>query len=298
MSGRQGRADNLRELTLQELRDAETTSDSLDDEYLAALASLKAAEDLQKELAQVKHELAVERKTRRQAQLESLIFEDIIGTGTSATSHPSEGLDIVVASDLSALIANIRAQINNEAFSQGPIAFIPVRIWPVTVQPSEDGKSSFGIRGNPCLTITDRKSGEPIPNRELGRTRVQGSYAVAQVLVDGRPCFVSLSGMARVAVNPFGGLDPDDITGRLDRTARWDRWSNSVAEVVRGPDGTPQQDDEGPPFIPSVAADAPATRFAAGGTERGRIQDRAGLNNRVDDIEDRPPVPIDDTDDL
>lgn len=298
MSGRQTRADNLRELTLDELRASEAAGSELDDEYLAALASLKAAEDLQKELAQAKQELAAERRTRRRAQLAALIYEDTIGTGTSATAHPSEGLDIVVASDLSSLLANIQAQINNEAFSQGPIAFIPVRIWPLAVQPSEDGKDSFGIRGNPCLSITDRKTGEPIPNRELGRTRIQASYATVQAIVDGRPIFVSLSGMARIAVNPFGGLDPDDMVRRLDRNARWDRWSNSVAEVVRGPSGEPIQDDEGPPFIPSVAADSPAVRVAAGGTERGRVQDRSGPNNRVDDIEDKPDRPVDDTDDL
>lgn len=298
MSGRQQRADNLRELSLDELKAAERAEPDFDDEYIRSLEAIRAAETLERELSEARRELAAERKARREAQLTALIFEDIIGTGTSATAHPSEGLDIVVASDLTQLIANIRAQINESCFTQGPIAFLPVRIWPLAIQPTEDGKESFGIRGNPYLSLTDRNTGQPLRNLELGRSRFQGSYSVVQVSVDGHVQDVSISGMARISINPFGGLDPDALCARLDRTARWDRWSgHSSSEIVNTPDG-PAEDDEGPPFIPSQAGDDPRTRPTQGGTERGRAIDPGSPHNQVEDIEQRPSVPTRDTDDL
>lgn len=311
MSGRQGRADDLRELTLDELRAAEAGSDDFDDEYLKALSALKTQEELQARLDAVEADLRKARAEARRARLSNLIYEDSIGTGTSATAHPSEGLDIVVASDLPQLIANIKALINSEAFSEGPIAFLPVRIWPLAVQPTEDGKESFGITGFPIVGqykdkrtgqlmggLTDRNTGEPIPNYELGRSRFQGSYACVEVLVNGRPQLVSLSGMARVSVNPFGGLDPNSLTARLDRTAKWDRWSNSDAEIIQGSSGTPAQDDEGPPFIPSLEADRRGKAPTGPAAERGRTVDRAGPNNIVEDIEPPSDRIIEDTDDL
>ena len=298
MSGRQGRADDLRELTLDELRAAEAGSDDFDEEYLKALSALKTQEELQARLDAVEADLRKARAEARRARLSNLIYEDSIGTGTSATAHPSEGLDIVVASDLPQLIANIKALINSEAFSEGPIAFLPVRIWPLAVQPTEDGKESFGIRGNPELNLTDRKTGAPIPNYELGRSRFQGSYACVEVLVNGHPQLVSLSGMARVSVNPFGGLDPNTLTARLDRTAKWDRWSNSDPEIISTPSGAPAQDDEGPPFIPSLEADRRGKAPTGPAAERGRTVDRAGPNNAVEDIEPPSDRIIEDTDDL
>lgn len=265
------RDDELREITAEQLACASADDLEADDEYLAALAELKAAEDAHKAQLAAEAELARIKRENALARAAAHVYQDVIGSNRYSTGHPSEGADLVVGSSPAQLISNLTAAFgtSQEPFPHGcAIALVPVRLWPVAIRPSPDGKSSFGIKGEPLIgrwTInpatgarefvpTRRKDGTPLTNWILGQSRINASYASVKAYHPGhrdvRP--LSITAFATVSVNPYTP-NPDETTDALDRSAAWERWSSvgdgRIARTEKA--GLILADIEDAPFIPS-----------------------------------------------
>lgn len=278
--GRSSRTDGLNEITEAELRQqSESDSDyDLTPQEIAELEALKNAESLKKELEETRRELSRVRARAAAERLERLVYVDIVGGGSNATIHPGDNFDLVVGANPAQLLANTKATFgdSNASFPDGLIAFIPVRIWPIAVQPTEQGV--LGIKGRPFLPFAGR-SGQPPRNLIVGQTRVQQSYMAVTILLDGHKIPVSLTAMATINVNPFQP-DPNRVADSLDRSASWERYSKVGADTNRDTD-TPSTMDE-PAFIPSLV---PHTRSSTGpkGSEQGRSEPTGSPNDNVID---------------
>lgn len=271
MSRRSNRDDGLREITAEELACASADDLEADDEYLAALAKLRAAEESDARARAAAAELARIRREQAVLRLTDYVYPDVIGGGRSSTGHPSEGTDLVVGSSPAQLLANVMATFGNspESFPHGcAIALIPVRLWPIAIRPSPDGKASFGIKGEPFIgrwttdpntgarafVPTRREDGSRLTNWILGQTRINGSYASAHAYHPGQKKVLplSLTAFATVSVNPYNS-DPNEAADHLDRSAQWERWSSvGDGRITRTEKaGLILADIEDPPFIPT-----------------------------------------------
>lgn len=256
------RDDHLEELTPEELQAQELLDQGVIDDTEAELLRMAGATDAERrkreaaeaETNRLKRELA-----RRDA--ERLVYIDVIGGGRNATTHP-DSMDLIAGSSPAQLLANLKIAFggDEDPFAEGPIVLVPVRIWPMAIQPSPSG--NLGITGNPQLPFND-KDGNPIPNLVLGMTRIQQSYASVKALVEGHRIPVSLTGMATINVNPFN-RDPNAVADNLDRSARWTRYSSNGADTNNDTD-TPSSMDT-PAFTPSEQPpDAPSRPDITGG---------------------------------
>ena len=188
---------------------AEVANDQATQKLIAELQAKLAAATAAASQANAKAELNA--AELRRIDLENACLNQVVGIyGSNVTSLPGvAGLDIHVASSVSQLAANLRASLNSSDMFGGPIAFIPVVLFPT---PKDTGKPQ---------TFTDR-DGKPLRNMSMGRTIVNDSYASVTVVDPdtGKPRSISLTGMcvisAKMDTQSGDFADPTKLANRID----------------------------------------------------------------------------------
>lgn len=214
------RNDGLTELTPEQLREQEQQQEPLiDEEILAQLAELEC---LKAENARLRASDVTNRTQLRRERMKAAQTPTIIGSANGIS--PTE-FDIIVGSSVDMIAGQLHKKLASYfdfAEERGlplNLALVPVPIWPAA---KYAGK-------NPRLT--DRATGEPLDNYEVGRTNIYESLADVPVLMDdpktgdSKTRRVSLSGVCILNANPLG--DPATIDERVHGRERTQQWQDT-----------------------------------------------------------------------
>lgn len=211
----------------------DAANDSATKDLIAKLQAQLAAANAEAAASRAKAELNA--AELRRIDLENACVNQVVGIyGSNVTSRPGEaGLDIHVASSVTQLAANLRASLNSCDDFGGPIAFIPVVLFPT---PKDTGKPQ---------TFMDR-DGNPLRNMAMGRTIVNDSYASVSVIDPdtGKPRTISLTGMcvisAKMDTQTGDFADPVKLANRID---------NLLERESRSKTAHPEDNVDAPAFI-------------------------------------------------
>jgi len=227
------------------------------------MARLRRFESLEAEVLAARREASGATAALRARDLADGCIQTTIGLGNNATCLPGDGgMDIIVARSIESLASQLKASMDGATAFDGPVAFIPVVLFPMVVPD----------KARPFQAITTRE-GKPIANLVVGRTFVNNSYAEHWVTnpVTGEKRLISLSGMCFInaAMDLTTGdlADPTSIQDRIDRRGEFLRRT-----ITAHPSTTPAEADA---VTPGAVAVMNGYRALAASDIPFRITDRA-----------------------
>lgn len=215
--------------------------------YLEAASRAEALEretaELRRLLNQQSLELAAARRASQIQLLKDRCIRDTVSSSDNSI-HPDE-LDLIVGTSPAQLLSNLRSLLgtSDQPFAGGSLALIPVRLWPMAIQPSPNGEN--GHRGKPTFQLGDRT----LPNLLCGATSINQSYASHRVYnpLTGKAEDISLTAFASVSVNTVSSLP--EIQDRLSRTSSRSKFRDTGDAGIRAESPT---DSGTGTFIPSL----------------------------------------------